>query len=328
MSKQLKKLARLYALAKPGSPHHGVLALFAGLATVLYNLIMANALQAVFAAATAGNRDALITQIVVFALSIGGFFLYNGTFWGFFGASVARMTGHIRKALFAHLCRLSTASLEQGRSAAAVTLFASDASSAENAYGSLLRFAVAASSSGLVATALLLSNQLAMGLIILGTGFAQLACNLFAAKPLQRLSARIAGQVEEVNTAMGSLLDGNGTIRLYGMEHKVMELYRRKSLELQALNRKLCLVEGIIRGSNVVMAMASYLLVLAAGAWMASTGDLTVPELLFLTQVRGLVMLVVFSLGDVAQMAQPALASAERLFSFLDKPAEKQQDNR
>ena len=326
MKRQSALLWRLYRLPGPGFWRHGALAFFAGLAIVLYNLVTANALRGVFAAATAGSTKALGIQIMLFALSVCGFFLYNCTTWGLFVASTARITGRIRKALFRHLCALPAAAVEQDRDAAAMALFTADAAAVENAFGYLLRFTVASALSGLTATTLLLAQNPALGLIILGTGAMQLACNLIAVRPLQALSRRIAHQIEETTAAMQCLLDGAVTIRLYGMEREMLAAYHRQSLQLQALNRRLALVEAAIKGGNVVVAMLSYLLILAAGAWMASSGLLTVPELLFLTQIRGMVMLVVFSLGDFAQQSQPALASAERLFTFLDKPAEMPHD--
>ena len=327
MKKQWKSFWRLCGLAGPGFEKHAAIALGAGLAPVLHNLIMAFSLQGIFAAAMAGSHPMLYSAVIFTSAAITGFFLFNGTMWGFYGASVARMTGRIRKGLFAHLCSLPMKALDHRQSAAAMTLFTNDAQAAENAYGYLLRFTVAATLSGIAATVALIAKNPFMGLVILLTSLMQLGCNLFVVKPLQRLSARIAGQVEEINTIMSNILDGNIAIRLYGMEQQELAVFRQKSLELERLNKRLCLVEGIVKGGNIVVAVVSYLLILAVGAWMVYQSSLSVSDLLFLTQSRGLVMLVVFTIGDFMSMVQPALASAERMFAFLDKPAEKQLDN-
>ncbi len=328
MKEQLALLLRLYRLPGSRVVRHSVLAVLAGFAMVLQNLVMARALQATFAAVTDGTLHTLLLGVAVFALLLCGFFLYNALLWGWFGASTIRQTGAIRRALFAHLCALPAPVVERGHGAAVLTLFTADVAAAENAYSSLLRFMAGAVLSGLVATVLLLAKSPLLGGIILVTGLAQLACNLWAVRPLQALSGRIARQIEESTVTLQNLLDGNVTIRLYGMEEAILGVYAAKSRELQSLQRRRGLVEGVIKGGNIVLGMASYLLILGVGAWMAAAHRLTVGDLLFLTQVRGLVMVTVFTLGDFAQTTQPALASARRMFAFLDNPPERLDDGR
>lgn len=322
MKKQLLLLKRLYNLTGPGFARHAFIALGAGLAPVLYNMVMAVALRNVFAAATDGSMHALQGSVIAFALSVIGFFLFNVMTWGLFVASTTRRTGHIRKKLFAHLCGLPAPELERSHSAGIMTFFTSDAAAVENAYGYLLRYTIAAVLSGLTAAVIMLLKSPVMGLVILSTGILQLLCNLLVVKPLQGLSVRIARQIEQAGAVMSDMMEGNITIRLYGMEQRELELYEAKSLELRSLNIRMCLVEGFIKGGNIIVAVISYLLTLAIGTWMVAQGQLTLPDLLFLTQTRGLVMVVVFSIGDFTQMVQPANASAGRLFAFLDKPEE------
>jgi ABC-type multidrug transport system fused ATPase/permease subunit len=326
MKKQLAVLSRLYSLVKPHMSLHVLVAFGAGLAPVLHNLIMAAAIKSVFSASVADRTAELKCAILVFALSITGFFLFNGTMWGLFGSSVAKMNGRIRKSIFSHLLGQPAPAVEQNHSAAVMTLFTSDAQAIENAYGYLLRFSIAATLCGLVATAVMFAKSPVMAGIILATSVLQLVFNALLVKPLQSLSSRIAAQIERASTAMGNLLDGNITIRLYGMQQRELARYEQKSLELAALNKKLSLVEGIIKGGNILGGLAGYLLTIAVGTFLVARNSMNLPDLLYLTQIRGLTMLVVFTISEFSQMVQPAVASAERILGFLDKPDELRDD--
>lgn len=325
MREQLAIVRRIYSLAGPGFIRHAVAALGAGLAPVLYNLMLSFAFKNVFAAAGAKSGDGLISALLFFILGSVGFYVFNGTMWGIFGSSVVRVTGRIRKKLFAHLAALPADSLMGVRSAQAMTLFTNDAGTVETLYGYVLRYTIASVLSGSVAAAVLLCGSPAMGLVVLATGFLQLSYNLLFVKPLQALSRRIAAQIDEIGEGMTTLLEGNITIRLYGMEGLELKRYGERSRRLAGLNTRYSLVEGIIRGGNLLAGLAGYLLTLGFGTWMVSQRMLSLPDLLFLTQIRLLMMLIILAVGEFSQLSQPALAGARRILAFLDKPVEMRQ---
>ena len=315
-------LRRILLLCGPLLRRNLWFALGAAFFPVFYNLIMATTLKNTFAALPAPQDENLSITILLFALSMIVLFLYNGFTWGLVGPSVVRITGHIRKALFQHLCRLTVGTLEQGHSADVLTHFSSDILAVERIYGYILRWSMAMILSGIVSTAIIFKLSWVLGLAILMTALLQVAVSLCLIKPLQRLSRDIAQNIQKTTAAMVNIIDGSIIIRLYGATEQQLAGYEKLSLGLARLNKRKGLIDGIIKGGGIVSGMGGYLLLLAVGSHMIAQGTMDLPQLLFISQMRGLMMQVVVTVGDFAMMVQPGLAAGERLLQFLDQPTE------
>lgn len=322
IKKQISILFQLIQFLGCGIKKHIFYAFSAGLFPVLYNLIMAFVLKNVYSAIQARTSGKIADILLLFVFSIIGLLLFNSMAWFRLRSSTAGMTGNLRKAMLRKLCTLPASYIDGIHSGDILTYFTYDVATAESIYSQNIRYPIAAILCGIVSSIIVFWLSWQMGIIIFGTALLQLAFNLSVVRPVKKISSRIQNQMASVNKILSDILACQLSIRLNCTESYYSELYREKSLELYKLSMRRSRIGAFITVGNVFFGMGSYVLALAIGSLMVEAGYFDFSLLLFITQLRLMMMQTVTTLGDFAVQSQPSVAGAERILSFLNHDIE------
>lgn len=230
-----------------------------------------------------------------------------------------RMGVDIRRRLFAHCDALALAFSQREHSARTMTLFVSDAPVLAGLGSSTLLGGVASVLTVLIATSFMfgLNWQLALIVGIVPPLVAGAAAVI--TRPLRPAAKRVQEKAAELNERLQENLAGIREVVAYGRERSQGTLYGRTLGELTRLRMRLTYMDTAFQTGQTVFSLTVTLVMLGYGGYLVLQGQITLGSLF---AVRTLFSYVFGALGQLFGLVsglQRSLASAERVYGFLDE---------
>ncbi|QUI24541.1 ABC transporter ATP-binding protein [Vallitalea pronyensis] len=319
--KQYNDIILFFAHMIPDKKRHVIIAFFAGLSDSFFNLLLAFILKNVYASVTERNIVSLNRTILFFILFIAGIFLYNYVCWCLHGSSVAKISGTIKGFILSKLCLLRLSSIENHHSGDIISILTSDVNHSQFLYANI-RLILSSLLMGIISTVLVFNTSLFLGVMIGILACIQLLINLFVVKPLQKQSSTIRENTKQMTMTFSDILENNMSIRIYCSQNFYMKISSQMSQRLYQSKIKLHRINAVILGINVCFGLLGYILVLILGSLLISANKLTIPDLLFVTQMRLMMVQGILKLGHYTVHMQPAITGMKKIMSFMDEAIE------
>lgn len=322
INNQFYEIIRFFNQMIPNKKWHIFIAFFAGLSGVFFNLVAAYMLKGVYTAVTSEDSFLLYKYICFFILLLAGVFTYNCIFWNLYGSSAAKITGEIRRIILSKLCSLRLSDTENHHSADTMSVLTNDLDSAQSIYVNI-RFYLSTLMFSIIPTILVFNTSSVLGLLIIVLSIIQLAINLLVITPLEKQSIKIREDLYKINSTFSDVLRNNLSIRLYCSEDFYLEVGKDMSKSLYNSKMKLNIINAVTEGINVCFGLLGYIIVLTAGSALIGADKLNLPDLLFITQIRLMMVQGILAFGNYATQIQPAIIGIKKIMSFMDYDIEK-----
>ena len=317
INQQAYVIIRFFRQMIPDAKRHILIAFFAGLSVLFFGLLPSYVLKGVFTAVTSKNSFLLCKYICFFVFSLASFFVYNCIFWNLYGSSTAKITGEIRRIILAKLCLIRLSDVESCHSADILSILTNDLDAAREIYVNV-RFYINTLTLGIIPAILVFNTSGVLGVIITLLGIIQLTIHLLVVPLLEKQSLKIRADLYEINSTFSDVLRNNMSIRLYYHPDFYMDTGRNISKNLFISNMKLNRINALIQGINVCFGLFGYIIVLTAGSALIAANKLNLPDLLFITQMRLMMIQGILAFGNYAAQIQPAVVGIKKIMSLID----------
>jgi len=149
--------------------------------------------------------------------------------------------------------------------------------------------------------------------IVLGFVIARRSKTQFAAQ--WNRTGRLNGLVEETHT-------GHALVLAFGQRLRVIEEFGRQNEQLYEASFRAQFLSGIILPAVQFVGTLNYVVIAALGGFQVATGLISLGAVQALIQYSRRVMVAINQLAGQVNLIQSGLASADRVFDFLDAPEE------
>lgn len=272
--------------------------------------IQGNSLQAIF----------FYGGIMIFLALVG---LFAGFAGGKYGARAsAGFARNLREALFRKVQTFSFANIDHFSTASLVTRMTTDVTNLQNAYQMLLRMAVRAPASLIVAMlmAFYINARLASVYLVI---VLLLGLFLFVIiSVVRRIFRQVFREYDNLNESVQENVTGIRVVKAYVRESREKEVFSKTS---KALRKMFVRAESIIATGIPAMSLAAYgsiLLISWFGAHMIVSSELTTGELVSLLAYSMNILMSLMMLSFVFVMITMSAASAERIVAVLEEEPE------
>lgn len=272
--------------------------------------IQGNSLQAIF----------FYGGIMILLALVG---LFAGFAGGKYGARAsAGFARNLREALFRKVQTFSFANIDHFSTASLVTRMTTDVTNLQNAYQMLLRMAVRAPASLIVAMlmAFYINARLASVYLVI---VLLLGLFLFVIiSVVRQIFRQVFREYDNLNESVQENVTGIRVVKAYVRESREKEVFSRTS---KALRKMFVKAESIIATGIPAMSLAAYgsiLLISWFGAHMIVSSELTTGELVSLLAYSMNILMSLMMLSFVFVMITMSAASAERIVAVLEEEPE------
>jgi len=225
----------------------------------------------------------------------------------------------LRQQLFAHCEALSVAFSHREHSGRTMALFVNDVPSLSGLFGTTL-FAALTSVVGIIigaALMFLLSWQLAIVLAITPPLLA--AVGALVTRPLRSAMHRAQEKTAELSERLQENLAGIREIVAFGREHSQGARLGTTLRELLHLRLRVTLLDTAIHSGQSVSSLAITLIVLGYGGYLVIEGHTALGTLIAMRTLFDIVFHPATQMLGLIGSLQKALASADRIYAFLDQ---------
>lgn len=272
--------------------------------------IQGNSLQAIF----------FYGGIMILLALVG---LFAGFAGGKYGARAsAGFARNLREALFRKVQTFSFANIDHFSTASLVTRMTTDVTNLQNAYQMLLRMAVRAPASLIVAMlmAFYINARLASVYLVI---VLLLGLFLFVIiSVVRQIFRQVFREYDNLNESVQENVTGIRVVKAYVRESTEKEVFSKTS---KALRKMFVKAESIIATGIPAMSLAAYgsiLLISWFGARMIVSSELTTGELVSLLAYSMNILMSLMMLSFVFVMITMSAASAERIVAVLEEEPE------
>lgn len=272
--------------------------------------IQGNSLQAIF----------FYGGIMILLALVG---LFAGFAGGKYGARAsAGFARNLREALFRKVQTFSFANIDHFSTASLVTRMTTDVTNLQNAYQMLLRMAVRAPASLIVAMlmAFYINARLASVYLVI---VLLLGLFLFVIiSVVRQIFRQVFREYDNLNESVQENVTGIRVVKAYVRESREKEVFSKTS---KALRKMFVKAESIIATGIPAMSLAAYgsiLLISWFGAHMIVSSELTTGELVSLLAYSMNILMSLMMLSFVFVMITMSAASAERIVAVLEEEPE------
>lgn len=272
--------------------------------------IQGNSLQAIF----------FYGGIMILLALVG---LFAGFAGGKYGAKAsAGFARNLREALFRKVQTFSFANIDHFSTASLVTRMTTDVTNLQNAYQMLLRMAVRAPASLIVAMlmAFYINARLASVYLVI---VLLLGLFLFVIiSVVRQIFRQVFREYDNLNESVQENVTGIRVVKAYVRESREKEVFSKTS---KALRKMFVKAESIIATGIPAMSLAAYgsiLLISWFGAHMIVSSELTTGELVSLLAYSMNILMSLMMLSFVFVMITMSAASAERIVAVLEEEPE------
>lgn len=232
--------------------------------------------------------------------------------------AVERAAICLRGRLFDQCERLAVAFFRREHAGRIMSLFANDVPNVAELFGLMV------SGLGSLVTVILaayilftLSPELA-----LGAGLAPVAGGVLAlvlTRPLRPAYRRVQEKLAEVNEGLHETLSGLREVVAFGQERPQAARFERSLRELLRLRLGVALISSGLTAGQSLFSLTITLLILGYGGYLVIEGRTTLGTLVAAQTLFGLVFTPASQLVGLFSGVQKALASADRVYAFLDR---------
>lgn len=272
--------------------------------------IQGNSLQAIF----------FYGGIMILLALVG---LFAGFAGGKYGARAsAGFARNLREALFRKVQTFSFVNIDHFSTASLVTRMTTDVTNLQNAYQMLLRMAVRAPASLIVAMlmAFYINARLASVYLVI---VLLLGLFLFVIiSVVRQIFRQVFREYDNLNESVQENVTGIRVVKAYVRESREKEVFSKTS---KALRKMFVKAESIIATGIPAMSLAAYgsiLLISWFGAHMIVSSELTTGELVSLLAYSMNILMSLMMLSFVFVMITMSAASAERIVAVLEEEPE------
>ncbi|MDO4791375.1 MAG: ABC transporter ATP-binding protein [Buchananella hordeovulneris] len=128
----------------------------------------------------------------------------------------------------------------------------------------------------------------------------------------------------QVNTRMEESFSGHDLVHIFGRREALRQEFANDNEELFRASFKAQFLSGMMMPAMRFVGSVTYVAVAVLGALMVSGGSLTLGDVQAFIQYSQMYRDPLAQLGAMAAAVQSGVASAERIFEFLDEPEEEQ----
>ena len=126
-----------------------------------------------------------------------------------------------------------------------------------------------------------------------------------------------------VNSHVEEMFTGHMVIRAYGQEQQTREEFERRNHELYDSAFHAQFIAGLNQPITMFFSNLNFVIVVVVGGLKVIAGQVTLGDLQAFSQYSRQLSQPLGQLSSMATILQSSLASAERIFEFLDEPEEK-----
>ncbi|MCL4509145.1 MAG: ABC transporter ATP-binding protein/permease [Chloroflexi bacterium] len=141
-------------------------------------------------------------------------------------------------------------------------------------------------------------------------------------RPLRPASRLVQEKAAEVTAALQEQLAGIRDVVANGIEHQQRVLFDNGLAELLRLRMRVTTLDAGIRTGQLVLSLASTVVVFGYGAVLVVRGDTTIGSLVAIRALVGVVFQSSSQLARLASGAQKALGAGDRLYQFFSETPE------
>ena len=125
------------------------------------------------------------------------------------------------------------------------------------------------------------------------------------------LTGTLNGLVEETHT-------GHALVQLYGRRRATVDEFERQNRDLYDASFKAQFLSGIIQPAIMFLGNLNYVAIAVLGGWQVASGALSLGDVQAFIQYSRQFTMPITQIASQMNMLQSGLASAERVFEFLD----------
>jgi ABC-type multidrug transport system fused ATPase/permease subunit len=321
IKQQYNNIIRFFKLMIPNKRKFIVISFAAALPGVFFGLASANILKAVYSAVVSENSTLIFKNLTLFVLMLAGTFFYNYIFWKLCSSTLSLITGGIRRTIISKLCSLRLLDMEDNHSAQTMSVLTNDLEAAQGIYENV-RLYVASVMVTIIPTVLVFNISSLLALLIILMGVMQLIINLLVIKPLELQSIKIREQMSAINSTYVDVLQNNMAVRLYCSESFYSKVCSDINKSLFFSKMKLNSINAFTEGINVAFGLLGYIILLIVGSALIGVGKLSLPNLLFITQMRLMMIQGILAFGNYAVQIQPAAVGISKILTLMDYDVE------
>ena len=126
----------------------------------------------------------------------------------------------------------------------------------------------------------------------------------------------------EVNSQVEEMFTGHMVVRAYGQEEQAKDEFGRRNAELYHSAFNAQFLAGLNQPVTMFFGNLNFVIVVVVGGLKVISGQMTLGDLQAFSQYSRQLSQPLGQLSSMATMLQSSLASAERIFEFLDEPEE------
>ncbi|MBM6699374.1 ABC transporter ATP-binding protein [Bifidobacterium pullorum subsp. saeculare] len=126
----------------------------------------------------------------------------------------------------------------------------------------------------------------------------------------------------EVNSHVEEMFTGHMVVRAYGQEEQTKQEFERRNAELYHSAFNAQFIAGLNQPATMFFSNLNFVIVVVVGGLKVLSGQMSLGDLQAFTQYSRQLSQPLGQLSSMATILQSSLASAERIFEFLDEPEE------
>ncbi|WP_405577205.1 ABC transporter ATP-binding protein [Streptomyces sp. NBC_01190] len=132
-------------------------------------------------------------------------------------------------------------------------------------------------------------------------------------------TGRLNGHVEEMYTA-------HTLVKLFGRQREAATVFRRHNREVCEASFRAQFISGLIQPAMLFIGNLNYVLMAVVGGLRVASGALSIGDVQAFMQYSRQVSAPLTQMASMANVIQSGVASAERVFAFLDEPEQRPDD--
>jgi ABC-type multidrug transport system fused ATPase/permease subunit len=142
--------------------------------------------------------------------------------------------------------------------------------------------------------------------------------------PFRPMSRRVQEKVAELTERLQEYLDGIREVAAFGREGEQAARYAQAIRELIQLRMRLVMMDSVFQAGQSAFSLVVSIIILGFGGYLYLRGNTTIGSLVAIQSIFGMTFLPSTDLIGMVKDVQVALASAERIYAFLDARPEVQ----
>ncbi len=128
--------------------------------------------------------------------------------------------------------------------------------------------------------------------------------------------------IGKLNGHIEEMLTGHSLVRVFGHRQKALADFNELNESVYKTSFKAQFISGIIQPATTLITNAIYVLIAVVGGWFVVNGSITIGDVQAFIQYSRQFSFPLAQLAGLVNTIQSGVASAERVFEFLDAPEE------